>query len=276
MVLRNLVRPPDPKNDLLRFERLVNDGTPFTFIRFSDGEVEILRNRELFIGSGITRFKGRSFSNKFQDLDRKEFDPSQNEEIRKALLKSAIYCGKNFYKGVPSRNNKMKIDQDFLLRLNGGFSDQLTFSDLFLNSNYLRARKLLIKKIIPKFKYVFVVANWRSQLSECLTEAQLIKIPDNFFSKYRVTLDLILKELQDAPKSSLILSSASSLSNIVGHQIYTARPDLTFLDIGTCLNDLLGLPIGIRSYHCLLTSKSLSERIQVWLYKRQAEFKIKW
>ena len=45
----SIISKPNPKDHFNSFMHLLNAKKPFTFIRFSDGEVEVLRNRKLFI-----------------------------------------------------------------------------------------------------------------------------------------------------------------------------------------------------------------------------------
>lgn len=124
---------PNAIEHLDNFIKLLKENRPFSFVRFSDGEIEILRNRYLEIGRGKTVFRGREFKNTF---DAKKFDPRIHQNIRKDLLSSALFREKNFYKGIPTALK----DREFLLRLNGGFDTNMTFSDLFLNSNYRKYR----------------------------------------------------------------------------------------------------------------------------------------
>ena len=81
--------------------------------------------------------------------------------------------------------------------------------------------------------------------------------------------------LKNAPANSIILSSASSYTNILGYKLHNIRPDLFFIDIGTALNDYLSLPHKTRVYHCLL-DKSLKGRISAFQYKRSKGYQIKW
>ena len=267
---------PTGPGELDRFERLLNDRLPFTFIRFSDGEIEILRNRKLVIGGGTTEFRGRRFSNKFSDIDQKRFDPDSSKDVRRDLLSSAIFSEPGFFKGIPTRHNNAIADREFMLRLNGGYSRQMTFSDLFLNSNFLRARMHFFPTLVASFKDLIVVGNWRCTLSGYLGKGRLVEIPDDFFSSYRETLDLVQRTLEGAPKRALVLSSASSLSNVLGYRLRTIRPDITFLDVGTVLNDLMGLPMGTRAYHKLLDTRTLFKKFAAWRYRIRREYQLQW
>lgn len=282
MVVPNLIFPPHilptGKGDLDRFEQFVQMHIPFTYVRFSDGEIELLRNRRLSIDGGVTEFRGRRFANQFPNFDQKHFDPRSDQAIRCDLMASAVFRGSTYFKGIPTSHNDAIIDREFMLRLNGGFTQQMTFSDLFMNSNFLRARSLFFPFLAEFFKDILVVGNWRCELMGYLAKGRLIKIPDNFFSSslYQSTLQEVMAKLLEAPKSALILSSASSLSNIIGHRLYCHRADLTFLDIGTTLHDLMGLQLGTRAYHKLLNNHTFREKFHAWRYRQHQEYQLKW
>lgn len=267
---------PTGDHDLDRFEGLVRERSSFTFVRFSDGEIEILRNRKLVIADGVTEFRGKRSSNQFPEFDQKRFDPSRGQDVRSDLLASAVFRDSGYFKGLPTRHNNAISDREFMLRLNGGFTPQMTFSDLFLNSNFLRARSNFFPFLLASFEELIVVGNWRCELKGYLERGRLVQIPDDFFSSYQQTLDSVQAALQDAPESALILSSASSLSNVLGLRLRVSRPDLTFLDIGTVLNDFMGLPLGTRAYHKLLDPRTLRERFAAWRYRRHREYQLQW
>ena len=267
---------PDGYSDLARFHRLVVERYPFTFVRFSDGEMEVIRNRRMSISGGITEFRGKFIKNQFPELDQKRFDPIRGQDIRSDLLAAAIFSECGYFKGVPTRHNNAIGDREFMLRLNGGFTPQMTFSDLFLNSNLLSSRASFFPFLVASFADLIVVGNWRCELKGYLEKGRLIQISDDFFSSYQQTLDSVLAELREAPESALILSSASSLSNVLGHQLRISRPDLTFLDIGTVLNDLMGLPLGTRAYHKLVDPRTLRERFAAWRYRQRREYRLQW
>lgn len=260
---------PCPSQHLKNFIYKLKNKEPFSFVRFSDGEVEILRNRYLEINNGTTAFRGRVFRNTFPVFDTKKFDPDVNKNLRMDLLGSALYKNKFFYKGIPTEHNNAIIDRELLLRLNGGFDTNMTFSDLFLNSNYLLYKKSLVP-LFKMYKKVYVIANFRAKLVDVLDGAIHVKVPDNFFPVYDQTLKATMATLGDIESGSLVLSSASSLSNVVAHKLFIERHDITFLDIGSSLNDLLSLGSGMREY---MDTNSL---LRSFFYKRSKRYNIKW
>ena len=260
---------PSAKQNIQTFYEKILNKESFCFVRFSDGEVEIIRNRYLKISNGITFFRGKQSKNNFSQIDSKEFDPKINYDIREDLILSSISSMPNYFKGMPHK--RFIKDRDLLVTLNGGLDEKITFADLLINSNYKFFREKIVP-LISKYKNVYLIANYRAKPIDILSESEHIKIPDNFFDNYKQIRDKVIHKLLDIPKGSLILSSASSLSNIVGHRIFQIRKDITFLDVGTSINDLLSLDKITRCYHVTYFSKGLKP----FLRKLRPSFYIRW
>lgn len=264
-----------PRGAFRHLEKLLKARTPFTFIRFSDGETEVLKNESLRIAEdGVFWSKG-TFTNPYPKFDFKDFNPNRDAEFREDLLASARFSGDNYFKGVPTRHNASPKEKQMLIELNTGTDHNLTFADLFLNANYKNFRK----RIVPLFQSLgslAVVANFRSRPNKMLSSARLVRVQDNFFSNYAEMRDSALRNLLDLPPNSLVLSSASSLTNILGHRLFISRPDLTFIDVGTSVNDFLGLEMGIRAYHLEISPWSASNFLQKTRYLTSRGRNLQW
>jgi hypothetical protein len=261
---------PDPINHINKFVNYLKNDDPFTFIRFSDGETEILRNRYLQIGGGKIVFRGNTTKNIYPEFDSKKYDPSIHQNIRHDLLQAVMFRAKKFYKGIPTAHNRALEDREFMLRLNGGFTLEMTFADLFLNSNYQK----YLTEVVPLFenyKNIYIIANFRAKPRGLLSKAKHIKVGDNFFADYDKNLDHVMSELANIENGSLVLSSASSLTKIVGHKLFLINDKVTFLDIGTSINHLLSLDDKIRDYH-----KKNSSFIKKILNIKDKGYEIKW
>lgn len=261
---------PDAVEHLNNVKNKLKNKEPFTFIRFSDGETEILKNRYLEIVPGKTVFRGKEIKNNFPQFDSKKFDPSIHQNIREDLLNSAKFKADNYFKGIPTSHNKAIDDRDMMVDLNGGLDNSITFADLFLNSNYQK----YLNEIVPlfeSFENIIVIANYRAKPIDILNKAKHISIPDNFFENYDDVLEDVMNNLTDIQAGTLILSSASSLSNIIGYKLFLIRKDITFLDIGTSINSLLSMDDKIRSYH-KQKNRSFLRRI----FFKKSKDQIKW
>ena len=273
----SLLIKPNPKVHFTSFMNLLNSRKPFTFIRFSDGEVEVLRNRKLMISNRKTFFRGKVYSNNYPKMDTKIFDPLRDQKFRKDLLGSCIFKSAFFFKGIRTfsiNDTESIFDREFLLRLNGGFDNHITFSDLLINQNFLQFRSKMIPLILNKFKNIVVVSNWRSKIK--FETYKHIKVCDNFIKNYQNESTSILNALINIPLDSIVLCSASSLTNILGHKLYLLRPDLTFLDVGTSLNDLFSLENNTRVYHKLLNKYNNYSSPLKFIYLLMNDLLIKW
>jgi hypothetical protein len=137
---------------------------------------------------------------------------------------------------------------------------------LLVNGNYDYSINW-ISNLVNKFEKVYVIANYRAVLSEFLSKATHLKIPDNLFSNYIIEKDKMFKILNKMPSNCLILSSASSFSNILGCHVHRMNRKITFIDIGTSLNRQLGLSLHHRTY----SNPSLPRIKRIFMKK-----KLKW
>lgn len=266
---------PDARADLNRLIEMFSLGTPFRFIRFSDGEMEILRNEPLEISLSHLNWRKGSVRHSLPAYDVKQFSPERDQLFRRHLLESAQHRGPSFIKGIPSSHVKQDDDRDLMVELNGGFDSNLTFADLLINSNYRRFLRLFLPLILT-YSDVFVIGNFRMRPELANPTWQLIAIPDNFFGHYPGIMEQVVAQVEDSPPGALILSSASSLSNVVGHSIDVRRPDLTFIDIGTALHGFMGLDPAVRDYHLDGLPWKISNFFPKLRYRLAPHYKIRW
>ena len=267
---------PAAKEHIDTFIDLAQNHVPFTFVRFSDGEIEILRNRRLIIENGLTTYKGAVFRNSFPEWDTKTYLPERDQDLRRDLMMSATYRASNFFKGIPTAHNRAVEDREFMLRLNGGCTPYMTYADLLLNENYNLSRNQLFPVLFRSFETIGVVANFRSKMVGDLNNAIHIPISDNFFVSYSETLSTTLRQALALPSGTLLLCSASSLTNILGYRIAQERPDMTVVDVGTAINDLLCLPVSTRAYHRLASGLSFKNLVLGAIYRLRREYRLKW
>jgi len=224
----------------------LREHSPFTFVRFSDGEMEILHNRKLEIsGAGVAWHKGAS-KFMYPNYDHKKFNPESDGELREALLESARFRNDFYIKGIPAHHNDASLDRDFMIQLNSGI-ENLTYADLLINANYKR----FIAEVLPLIRQrenVAVIANYRANVRILNEMWEFLPLPDNAFDSFSSVTEQLTLRLENLPPGHIVLSSASSLSNVLGRRLRTLRPDLTFIDVGTALHPHLNLQDSKRLY----------------------------
>ena len=220
-------------------------------MRFSDGETEILRGSSIEIGAqGVSWSRGSS-NFIYPQYDFKQFIPARHQKLMSDLRDSAEYRNVGYFKGIPRRHNRALRDTELLVQLNGGDEVNTTYADLFMNSNYRR----FLGSTFPLLKErddVIVVGNWRMSPVDCNPNWSHVPVPDMAFDSYEVVLKETIERINSSDPQSIILSSASSISNVLGHKLHVANPQRTFIDIGTALHPFMGMPDSLREYQAQL------------------------
>lgn len=264
------------KKDFYTLIEAFKTNTNFSFIRFSDGETEILRNNRLHIGPEYVYSSAGTFKFKYPPHDFKEFNPSRDVNFRKELIDAAKFRSPNFIKGIRTKSNNNGVqDREMMIQFNSGSVSNLTFSDLLINSNYKKFRTDFLPLIL-NVNNVYLIANFRAVVTNANSNWTHIPIPDNFIPKYKQVLDEVMIRIIELPPGSVVLASASSLSNLIGYHLWKVRQDVTFIDIGTTIHDLVDMGSGNRSYHIVSEKLSRKNMISKARYILQKGYYLKW
>ena len=229
-------------------QKKLKAGEPFAFSRYSDGELDILQNNKVTLDDESTRRDEKVIGITYDKSDHKEFDPEKHKEFRAALIRAYQHHQDNYFVGLSCPCCVGKENNEWMKELRGGDDAHLTWSNLFLNSNY----PLFLNHILPllKNKKVVVICNEAADLSG---------LPFNVVKDFRVGSNAPINDqwlLTELPSWSdlatkdephVFLSGAASLSNILIHTMFQHDPSNTYIDIGSALNPLVKLPIA-RNY----------------------------
>lgn len=239
------------KSDFELFKNKLLNGENFAFLRFSDGEFFILKNRRLELNENnhiIGNVVGGGWYNK---EEQKKFDPNEHQFYRQKLIESLQFKKDNYYKGICCKCCVTNEDDYyFQVNLSGGEEDDLTWANLFINGNY----ESYVNEIVPIFKdkKIIMIVN---------ESANITKLPFNVIKDFRVGTNCFINDYDLIEKvknyisennieNHVFLISAASLSNLLIHQLYELSDKNTYIDIGSTLNpmmDMVGWK-GSRSY----------------------------
>jgi hypothetical protein len=233
----------------------------FAFTRFSDGELFIMQDKTVVLADNhyITgKIKG---SNRYTKEEHKEFYPEKHQKYREKLIQCYMHNQDGYYKGICTSTDGHvgKENFDWMINFHGGDHNNLTFSNLLINANYSR----FVEEMVPLFsnRNLIYIAN---------EMADLDMLPFEISKKFEIGSNCMINNFDTSEKVAtyirennirdhIILCSAASLSNYIIHDCYKENPNNTFLDIGSCLNPLLGLE-GWKYTRGYLTSYWLNSR----------------
>ena len=225
------------KNRLLRNEY-------FTFVRFGDGEMNYLENND-FNAPDHTIKKGDLYI-----------------ELVTLMKKSLEFKKENYYIGIPC--GCCEYRDNFRKRLYENYSinkSNLTFSWLFGNGLYLRFKN----EIIPILKNypIILVSNKRTNIKRMKDQGfNIIKwfsVDYNAWKNYQEIIDQVTNyQKEQNIVNHLFIFCAGPISNVLAYQLVQQEDKNIYLDIGSSLDEQLGLGKGTRNYNSLFGWKSIS------------------
>lgn len=271
-------RFPKHQRDFDLFLQNIVDGRNFFFVRFSDGEMEVLQNNSFELsGKGVSWSKGDN-SFVYPEYDRKKFDPGVQKHIRDELMASLTFHQPNYWVGLPSANSKNARYINLIEELTEQKVESrstATYSDLLINDNYMRFIRDMIPALSSK-RSVTYVGNYRADIKLLNKNWNQIKIGDGIFDDWETAKNYVISEIEKLDERTIVLCSASSLTNVVGMEIAKKSSKMTFIDIGTALHPFIGLEQPVREYHNQLTPwnlENLRPKLGYYLLGRQ---KFRW
>ncbi len=238
------------ESDFNKIKSHLENDIKFSFTRFSDGELFVLQNKRLelnedhfIIGNDI----GNGWYNK---EEQKKFIPNEHEFFRLKLEECLQFNDPLFYRGICTAPDTTNDVFNWMVNLAGGDSETLTWSNLFINSNYER----FLSEIVPIFskrKIIFIV-NENAKFDDLSFKVDYdFRVGTNCFINNYSLIDDIKKFITDKfIEDYLFLVSAASLSNLLIHELHKFSNKNTYLEIGSTLNPILGMTgwTGSRGY----------------------------
>ena len=218
-------------------------GESFAFTRFSDGEMNIMKNQHLILDNKSTRIDGETAGIKYDSIDHKEFDPEKHAFVRDKLMSAYKFDKDNYFVGLSCPCCVGHQNNDWMKKQRGTDDKHLTWANLLVNSNY----PIFLEHMVPllKEREVVFVCNKKSTFNELPFEIK----KDFRIGKNAMVNDLHLSEeigswiKQDKIKDHVFLFSASTLSNLLIYELFRDFPNNTYIDVGTTLHPLMSMPL---------------------------------
>lgn len=249
--------------DLFYIHEMLKDKYPFSFTRFSDGELYLMQNRSITINDTQVIVGDTIYPRGYSSIDHKHVDLSKNPEVRTKLLAALKHTNNNYYKGLSCR---CCVGEDnFKWMINNSENGPYTWANLFVNSNY----PYFLNQVLPTIlKHPIILV--------CNESAKINTNIINVVKRFNVGSNCIINNA-DMPneiasyiadnniQNHIILCSASSLSAFIIHKLNQVDNKNTHLNVGTTINHLIGLPLN-RDYHEVLNGvkNTWNQRTCIW------------
>lgn len=248
--------------------KLLEEDIPYAFNRISDGELFILQGKAIELGKRGALIDGVKVNQqRFSRWDQKSFDPDRDRYIAAELPKTLHSTNPLYLLGLPCPCCCNIGDVE---RIRRESSAKQTWANLLVNGNY----SYFIEEVFPRIqdKSVMAAVNHHAKVdafSSCKSFTHF-RIPDNVIQRAQRVVEEFVDQCSVLEDRTVVLVGASVVAKIMIHKAFSIFPNLTFIDIGTTLNPLLGLGLGrdyLRGYWLGSTNRSFSaysKRQCVW------------
>lgn len=208
-------------DDFTLFTEKILSGENFAFARYADGEVCLMKGKEIGIGSQAFHVdKWRA--------------PKEMTIVGEELLETLGHTEPNYYYAISAHTDSM---DDYTFLTERIKTDNITFANLWINANYQK-----MKAFYMSFnREVYLICNHAaSQNSYPFTVAEIFAFPDDCISYWEQYGDDYLRQLSayiSEIKNQTIFISAGPVSEILIHRLYRINPHNQYIDVGSSLDE---------------------------------------
>ena len=230
------MRERDFHKELDFFLDKIKNKEHFTLSRWGDGELMILEGKSI----DLRNVKNGEF----------RYDPKIKEYEHVKRMLDVSYCNKadNYYIGIACPCCVGNEKYQYMKKLSGQDEENLTWANIFVNSNYDR----FIKNYVEEFKKqkIVMVVNKQADTSKLPFDVEETYYvgTDAWYKDY----DLIQKIQMDIGEFNIwdriYLIAAGPLANIMTYELNYYNKNNTYIDIGSVFDVQMGMK-PTRGYH---------------------------
>jgi len=211
--------------DFNYFWSLIENNTNFTFARYADGEVMLMKGEAVSDGtqaSSIDKWKA----------------PNNLTKVGEQLLKTLTHTEENYFYAISSTTDNLS-DYNFLKNNITQSEDKLTFVNLWINANY----SLMLKNLCSNKRDVILICNKDAEKNNFpFNVIDITPFPDdciNFWETNDVEFTQMLVDKYSSMSNQLFFISCGPISEIIIDTLYKANPNNTYVDVGSSIDEFV-------------------------------------
>jgi hypothetical protein len=213
------------EKDFEYFWDLIEKNINFSYVRYADGEVLLMRGNE--VGKVSQAF-----------ITDKWYSPNTLTKVGRELLETLEHTENNFYYAISGINDS--IDDYKFLRSNIPQKEEnITFANLWINNNYQKMKNKLLNL---KREVILICNHSASKENFPFAVEDITPFPDdciNFWDKHGDDfLKNIVKKYGNF-KNKLFFISCGPISEIIIHELYKNNPENSYIDVGSSIDEFV-------------------------------------
>ena len=211
------------KSDFIKFTEKIKSDENFAYARYADGEVMLMRGIE--VGFNTQAFQVDNWKS-----------PDKMTKVGNDLLETMNHTEENYYYAIASDSIG---DHIFLMEKLKTKKDNITFANLWINSNYQQMKQFYLSLN----KECFVLCNHKASKNNFpFPVKELFPFPDNCIEYWESFGDDYINQLSQYVsqlKNETIFISAGPVSEIIVHKLFTLNPNNKYIDVGSSLDEFI-------------------------------------
>jgi glycosyltransferase involved in cell wall biosynthesis len=232
------------------FERL-KENNPFSIVRYGDGEMMIIEGKPI------------DLSNKHHGEHKFDLEDKRYLKLQQEMVESIQYKDANYFVGLPCPCCVNKDSVKKMLNVAAQPDYNLTWANIFVNSNHEYFKSYFLNSI--RDKNVVVICHKNADTKELHKHVNVInefRIGVNAWLNDYDKISEILEYSKSVSTNTVFLFMAGTFTKLAIYKIHNIRKDLFLLDIGSSLDKTMGLGVT-RNY--LKDNSENSKKICKWL-----------
>jgi len=217
-------------DELNKFNQMILSGEPFALSRFGDGEMIVIHGQAI------------DLSKKYHGEHKYQPHSSKDEKQRAILTEALHYQAENYFVAIacPCCVGMEKFQK--LKQQASQQESQLTWANIFVNSNYTTFRSATIGAIKKREPVLFVGhSNGDTNGLPFSVEKHYKVGPNAWTNDFDRLLNELTTDLSLEKNNRTILFCAGVLSNLLIYKLTQALPQHTYIDCGSVFDVDLGL-----------------------------------
>lgn len=230
------MRDRDFNKELLYFLNKIRNGEQFSLSRWGDGELMILEKHYI----DLRNVKNGEF----------RYDPNlkQYNGLRDKLLSSYIYQDNNYYIGIGCPCCIGNSKYQYMKNLSTQKEDNLTWANIFVNSNYNDFIKLYNNEFTKHD--IIMVVNEKADTSKLMFNVKKTYYvgTDAWYEDFNLIKSIQMDIIKNKISNTIYLFAAGPFANILANELWKYNNNNTYIDIGSVYDVQMGMK-PTRGYH---------------------------
>jgi hypothetical protein len=206
------------------FWELINKNINFTFARYADGEVMLMKGQAVSYGTQASNIdKWRA--------------PNKLTKVGEQLLNTLKHSEDNYYYAISSTSDNL-TDYTFL-KNNIKQNNNLTFVNLWINGNY----NLMLKNLCSNKRDVILICNKNAKKENFpFNVIDITPFPDDCINFWEDNDESFIEEINkkySLMNNQLFFISCGPVSEIIIDALYKINPNNTYIDVGSSIDEFV-------------------------------------